>query len=251
MDSRYYELLRNASQEDFYEAVNSPEHELYDVVWDLFETVVIEPAEAFDSEFGNRNQFRYSISSSLTLEFFPDSAYFERRYEPNPYRDGSDAAGVHLKFSILPGMSCLFSVGLQIWGRAERLAFRKLWKDHRELVKDLLVRAKPMVEKRIPSPAMEHAPTLEGMLDSYFTVRDAENFIEFRYPFAQFDESEAAQNFMVYMSLLYQAIRNYCQYRDHRLEQLVDLLNDFYSGHLPELPLPLPCVEMVLTSDPD
>ncbi len=70
MDNHYYEVLRNASQEDFYQAVNNPEDELYDIVWDLFETAVIEPGEIFDTDFRNQNQFRYSINSGVTLEFF-------------------------------------------------------------------------------------------------------------------------------------------------------------------------------------
>ncbi len=249
MDRHYYEILRSATQEDFYEAINSPEHELYDVLWDLFETVVIEPAELFDSEFGSRNQFRYSINSAVTLEFFPDSSYFEKRFEPNPYRDGSDAAGIHLKFSIQPEMSCLFSVGLQIWGRAERLAFKKLWKEHRSLLADLLHRAKPMVEKRIPFPAMDFSASLEEMLDNYFAVRDSENFIELQYPFAQFDQSELAQNFMIYMGLIYHSIRDYCQSHDSSPEKLHRRVRDFYSSGLPDLPPPLPCVEMAITSD--
>ena len=50
MDSRYYDLLRQASQEEFYQAINNPEGELHNILWDLFETVVIEPAELFDTE---------------------------------------------------------------------------------------------------------------------------------------------------------------------------------------------------------
>ncbi len=249
MERHYYELLRNASQEDYYEAINSPDHELYDILWDLFETVVIEPAEVFDTDFGSRNQFRYSINSTVTLEFFPDAPYFEKRFEANPYRDGSDAAGIHLKFSIFPDRSCLFAVGLQIWGRPERLAFKKLWKENRKLFNDLLRRAKPMIEKRIPFPAMDYSANLEEMLDNYFAVRDSENFIELQYPFAQFDEAELAQNFMVYMGLLYHSIRDHCQRQEQSAERMHERLREFYSGSPPDLPPPLPCVDLAITSD--
>ena len=249
MERRYYEILRNATQEEYYEAINSPDHELYDVLWDLFETVVIEPAEVFDPDFNNHNQFRYSINSEVTLEFFPDSDYFAKRFEPNPYRDGTDAAGIHLKFSILPERSCLFSVGLQIWGRSERLAFKKLWKQHRPLLRDLLRRSKPMVSKRIPFPAMDYSSNLDEMLDNYFAVRDSENFLELQYAFAQLDETESAYNYMVYMGLLYHAIRAHCQDRENRVEQLAQRLREFFAGPLPDLAHPLPSVEMTITSD--
>lgn len=249
MERRYYEILRSAGQEEYYEAINSPDHELYDVLWDLFETVVIEPAEVFDADFNNHNQFRYSINSRVVLEFFPDSEYFSQRFEPNPYRDGADAAGIHLKFSIFPERSCLFAVGLQIWGRSERLAFKKLWKQHRSLIGDLLQRSKPMVSKRIPFPAMDYSSSLEEMLDNYFAVRDSENFLELQYPFAQLDETESAQNFMIYMGMLYHSIRSHCQDRENRIESLSERLREFFSGQLPDLAPPLPCVEMTITSD--
>ena len=251
MDQHYYDQLRSASQEEFYEAINSPEHELYDILWDLFETVVIEPSEVYDPDFGNHNQFRYSIGNSVTMEFFPDSAYFERRLESNPYRDGGDAAGIHLRFTIQPQMSCLFSVSFQIWGRPERLAFKKLWKGHRNLVLNILRKAKPMVGKRIPFPAMDFAGSLEEMLDNYFAVRDSESFLEFQYPFAQFDETDFAQDFMIYMGLLYHAIREQCQHRRNEPEGLHNCMRGFYSGHLPELPPPLPSVELVIPSGID
>jgi hypothetical protein len=250
MDNHYYQLLRTATQEEYYEAINDPEHDLYDVVWDLFESVVIEPGEIFDPDFGNKNQFRYSIGPSVTLEFFPDSSYFEKRFESNPYRDDSDPAGIHLQFSVLPEMSCLFSVGLQVWGRPERQALRRLWQDHRGLLLDLLERSKPMVEKKVDGGAtLDCARTLGEMLDRYFSVKDPENFIEFRYPFAQFDETDLAQNFMTYMALIYYAIRGACQRRGSDPESLFGRLQEFYSGHLPKLPPPLPCVEMVFSSD--
>ncbi len=249
MDRHYYEILRSAGQEDYYEAINSPDHELYDVLWELFETVVIEPAEIFDGEFGKRNQFRYSINSAVTMEFFPESSYFEKRIESNPYKDGSDAAGIHLKFSILPEMSCLFSVGFCIWGRPERLAFRRLWREQRAMLVDVFERAKPMVQKRIPFPAMDFSGSLEEMLDNYFAVRDSENFIELQYPFAQFDQTDHAQTFMVYMALLYHCIRDHCQNRSASSKDLAIRMAGYFSGRLPDLPPPLPCVGLAITSD--
>lgn len=249
MDSHYYDQLRTATQDEFYEAVNDPDHELYDILWDVFESVVIEPAEIFDEEFGSRNQFRYSIDSEVTMEFFPDSSYFEKRLGPSPYKDGSDAAGIHLKFSVLPDMSCLFSVSLQIWGKPERQAFRRLWREHRGLLSQILGQAQPMIEKRLPNSGMDFASSVEEMLDNYFGVRDSENFLEFRYPFAQFDETDQAQNFMTYMALIYHSIRGLCETRNSNLAQHYARLEEFFSGYLPKLPPPLPCVELAFSSD--
>lgn len=249
MDSRYYQLLRSATQEELHQAITDPEDELYDIIWDLFETVVIEPAEIFDVDFRDRNQFRYSIDAGATLEFFPDPSFFQKRIEPNPYQDESDAAGIHLKFSILPYKSCLFSVGFQIWGWSERLAFKKLWRQHRRLLSELFRRAKPMVFTLLPFPPVEHAGSLDEMLDHYFQIRDPENFIALQYSFAQTDESDVAQNFMVTMNLLYHSIRDYCQKKEDSLVYWYGELRDFYSGHLPDLPPPLPCVELAIVSD--
>ncbi len=249
MDSRYYEILRQASQEDLYNSINDPEDELYDIIWDLFEKVVIEPAEIFDSDFRDRNQFRYSINSRTTLEFFPDPEYFRKRLEPNPYKDDSDAAGIHLKFSLLPDMSCLFSVGFQVWGSAERKAFKKMWRRHRELLLDLFKRSKPMISTKIHYAAVEYSRNLREMLDNYFMIKDAENFLALDYSFAEADESDIAQSFMVTMSLLYYAIRDYCQSKEDTLPHWFNQLKEFYSGHIPELPAPLPCVELTIPTD--
>ncbi|MDA2938184.1 hypothetical protein MYX75_07985 [Acidobacteria bacterium AH-259-A15] len=249
MDSRYYEILRNASQEDFYRAINNPDEELYDVLWDLFETVVIEPAEIFASDFQDQNQFRYRIDAGVVLEFFPDASYFQKRDEPDPYKDNCDAAGIHLKLVIQPYMSCLFSVGFQVWGRSERLAFKKLWRQHRDLLANILHRAKPMVFTAVPFPAVDHASDLEEMLDNYFSVRDPENFIELQYPFARFDDTVSAQDFMVYMTALYHSIRDYCQKKKNVLEYWTGRMKEFYSGRSPDLPAPLPCVEVTIKTD--
>ena len=249
MDSRYYEILRQATQEDFFSAINDPEDEMYDIVWDLFETVVIEPAEIFDKEFREQNQFRYSINSGVTLEFFPEASYFERRIEPNPFKDDSDPAGIHLKFALMPEMSCLFSASFQVWGAAERTALKKLWRQHRKLLSDLFRRVKPMVFTLVPQPGIELAANLEELLDNYFAVRDSENFIAFQYSFAQTDEAELAQNFMVTMALVYQSIKDLCLNKVDHLGYWFAFMRDFYSGHLPELPAPLPCVELVISSD--
>ncbi|HLU99918.1 MAG TPA: hypothetical protein VKZ59_01540 [Acidobacteriota bacterium] len=249
MDTRYYQILRQSSQEDFYNAINDPEDELYDIIWDLFETTVIEAAEIFDVDFRDRNQFRYSIGSGMTLEFFPDAAYFERRIEPNPYSDDSDAAGIHLKLSISPHKSCLFSVGLQIWGASERQALKKLWRKHRKVLVDLFRRSKPMISTRTPYPSVQHTETVEEMLDNYFSLRDPENFIALSYSFAQADEAETAQNFMAVMAMLYHSVKDSCQNREDMLEYWLAQLKDFYSGHFPELPASLPCVEITIGSD--
>ncbi len=249
MEMQYYQSLRRASREDFYEAINSPDHELYEVLWDLFETVVIEPAEVFDSDFGKRNEYRSSIGSVVTLEFFPSASYFRARSENNPYLDGGEPAGIHLRLSVHPEMSCLFSVALRVWGRAERNAFGQLWKRHRTFLARVIENAKPMVRKRITFPAMDHASSLSEMMDNYFAVRDAENFLELRYPFAQFDESDAAQNFMIYMSLIYHLIRDRCQNRRSRTARHRATLCEFFAGRLPDLQPPLPCVELAIATD--
>ena len=98
-----------------------------------------------------------------------------------------------MQFSILPCMSCLFSVGFRVWGRPERIAFKRLWQQHRGLLSDTFRRSKPMVFTAAPFPSVDYASTLEDMLDNYFSVRDAEHFIELQYPFAQFDEIDNVQ----------------------------------------------------------
>ena len=101
--------------------------------------------KSLTATFENRISSAYSINSSVTLEFFPCPAYFQERIEPDPYRDDADAAGVHLKFCILPYMSCLFSVGFQIWGHSERDALKQIWRQHRGLLQDVLQKSKPMI----------------------------------------------------------------------------------------------------------
>lgn len=251
MDERFYSVFRQATQEELYQAVRDPENELYDIVWDLFETVVIEPAELFDPDFREENQFRYHISGRATLEFFPCEGYFEKRIEPNPFRDEADPAGIHLKFSLLPDMSCLFSTGFQVWGAPERQALKKLWFKHRSSLCDLFRKNRPMISTLIPFPAVEYASSLEEMLDNYFQVRDPENFLSFNYAFARTDEADVAQNFMVTMAMLYYAVRDYCLDKEDRLRHWHQKLRDFYSGHLPELPAPLPCVPLTISKDAD
>ena len=73
MDDRYYEILRSSSQEELFHAINNPEAELYEILWGLFETAVIEPAEIFNGDFRSQNQFRYSLGEGAILEFFPGS----------------------------------------------------------------------------------------------------------------------------------------------------------------------------------
>ncbi len=251
MDARYYRILRRATQEEFYSSINDPDDELYDILWDLFERLVIEPGEIFDPDFSDNNQFRYSINSSATLEFFPDSRYFQKRIDPNPYEDDSDAAGIHLQFSILPTMSCLFSVGLQIWGAAERQAFRNLWVSHRRVLSSLFRRSKPMVAHRLPRAAVDCSRSLDALLDNYFSIRDPESFLSLHYSFAQTDETDTAQSFMVTMALLYHSIRSYCQDKSDSFEECYRYMKKFYCGHIPELPVPLPCVEVAIATDAD
>ncbi|HXK61866.1 MAG TPA: hypothetical protein PLP42_18415 [Acidobacteriota bacterium] len=245
MHTRYYEMLRGCSQDDFYQALNDPEHELYEIVWDAFETVVIDPAEIYDPDFREVNQFRYRIGeSSATLEFFPNQTYFMGRPGPDPYRDNSDSAGIHLKFSILPNMTCLFCASLGIWGYSERESFRKLWFRHRNLLSGLFRRAKPIVFTSILFPDVEYAPSLEKMLDCYFSVRDPNNLIELQYSFPQLEDSGEAQNFMAYMALLYHMIRSMVDSGKDMTMTWISRLNEFYAGHLPDVPPPLPCVAL-------
>lgn len=246
MDDRYYEILRFSSQDEYYNAINDPEDELYDLLWDLFEKLVIEPAEVFDPDFRENNQFRYSIDSEVILEFFPEEEYFRKRVEPNPYRDESDAAGIHLQFALHPSMSCLFSVAFQVWGSSERQAIKSLWRSNRATLTALLHRCKPMVSNSLPYPALDHAESIEEMLDNYFMVKDPENFLAFNYPFAQVDEVESAQNFMVSMALLYHVIREYCQNREDFFDRYCGYVKQYFSGRVPELRAPLPCVEITL-----
>lgn len=249
MQRRYYDIIRSASQDDFYQAINEPEHELYDLLWGAFDSVIIEPAEIFDPDFRDLNQFRYRIDEAcVTMEFFPNEAYFIGRGEPDPFRDDVDAAGVHLKFSILPQMSCLFCVSLGVWGRPERAAFQKLWFRHRTLLSGIFHRAKPMIFTSILFPAVEYASSLEDMLDSYFQLHDPNNLIELQYSFPQIDESGEAQNFMTYMALLYHMIRSYAHSDKDLTTMWLSHLNEFYSGHLPDLPPPLPCVALATDS---
>ena len=56
---------------------------------------------------------------------------------------------------------------------------------------------------------------------------------------------------MIYMGLLYHTIREQCQQRRSEPEGLHNCMRDFYSGHLPELPPPLPSVELVIPSGID
>ncbi|GAB4118030.1 MAG: hypothetical protein Kow001_18040 [Acidobacteriota bacterium] len=249
MDARFYRLLRDATAEEFYNAINDPEDILYDVVWDLFEKVVIEPGEVFDEGFRDRNQFRFSIDSEVVMEFFPEADYFGNRVECNPYRDDGDAAGVHLRLCVQPGMSCLFSVAFVVWGPAERQALQNLWYHHRDLLSVALGRVKPMVACRIPYPAVEHAATLQEMLDNYFLVSDSEQFLAFQYPFPQVENSDDAQVFMTTMSMLYHAVRALSDSGQDRLEELYERLLHHHAGHLPDLPSPLPCVEMPIATD--
>jgi hypothetical protein len=245
MHSRYYDMLRNASQDDFYLAITDPEHELYDIVWSGFENTVIEPAEIYDPDFRDLNQFRYRIGeSSVTLEFFPNETYFIGREEPDPYRDNSDAAGIHLKLSVLPQMSCLFCVSLGVWGRVEREAFQGLWFRHRTLLSGLLRRAKPIIFTSILFPQVEYAACLDDMLDTYFRLRDPNNLIELQYSFPRLDDAEEAQNFMSYMALLYHMIRSSAHSEKDLTMVWLSRLNEFYEGHLPDLPPPLPCVAL-------
>ena len=243
MNRSFYDTLRRASQQELYGAINDPEDELYDLVWDLFESVVIEPAEVFDPDFRDLNQFRYRITSTVaTLEFFPDRTYFADRQEPNPYKDDSDAAGLHLKLSIMPAMTCLFSVGLGIWGKTERLAFKGLWTKHRRTLVELFGRAKPILFTSFFFPQVEHASSVEEMLDFYFRQDDPQNSIELVYSFPDMDETSDPQNFMVYMGMLYHMLRTFRYPATDMSKVWLTRLHDFYSGYLPDLPAPLPCV---------
>lgn len=249
MDARFYRLLREASAEEFYNAINDPEDSLYDVIWDLFEKVVIEPGEVFDDDFRDHNQFRFSIDSEVVMEFFPDAGYFASRADSNPYHDDAEAAGIHLRLRLQPDMSCLFSAEFLVWGTAERQAFQNLWYAHRDLLSLSLERVKPMVSCLMPFPSVEHASTLEELLDNYFLVRDSEHFLSMQYPFPQIEDSDTAQAFMTTMSMLYHAIRETCAKGPEALPELHLQLVRHHAGRLPDLPSPLPCVAMPIVTD--
>ncbi|UCF36202.1 MAG: hypothetical protein JSU96_15450 [Acidobacteriota bacterium] len=249
MDSHYYQVLRSADQDDFYSAINDPEDGLYDVLWDLFDALVIEPAEVFDPEFRENNQFRFNIAGNTVLEFFPQREYFLKRVGPDPFVDDADSAGIHLQFLIQPTMSCLFSVGFVVWGSAERQAFRSLWRTHRALFSRFLGRTKPMLSTKMRFPGIEHASGIEAMLQQYFSVRDPKSFICFQYPFPSEKEADTAQAFMVVMAFLYHVIRAKCQDREDRTLIEYEAMRAYFSGSIPELPAPLPSVELVIAED--
>ena len=249
MDNRYYDLLRRTDQKGFYDSINNSENELYDLLWDLFEKVVIESAEIYDLDFRENNQFRYTIEHSATLEFFPDNGYFRKRVGPNPFRDDSEEAGIHLQFSILPQMSCLFAVSFQIWGAPERRAFKKLWEKHRQRISTLFSKIKPMVGSGESHVPLIHFASIDDLLDCYFEQKDERNFLGLSYPFAETEETDSAQDFMVIMALFYHSIKDYCLDRIDNFDQWYSEVNRFYAGHVPELPFPLPCVELTIATD--
>jgi hypothetical protein len=249
MDNLYYDLLRQADQDRFYNAINNSDDDLYDLLWDLFEKVVIESGEIYDLDFRENNQFRYTIEQSATLEFFPESGYFRKRVGANPFRNDSEEAGIHLQFSILPQMSCLFVVSFQIWGAPEKRAFRFLWKHHRQRIATLLDKVKPMIETGSPSSALLHTVSIADFLDSYFQQKDDLNYLRLSYPFAEAEETDSAQDFMVIMALLYHAVRDYCLDKTDTVPIWYEETAQFYSNHIPELPAPLPCVELAIATD--
>jgi len=249
MDKQYYDRLRRTDQEGYFDSINNPKNELYDLLWDLFEKVVIEPAEVFDQDFRDNNQFRYTIEQSVTLEFFPDDGYFRKRVGPNPFRDDSEEAGIHLQFSILPQMSCLFSVQFLIWGAPERKSFRTLWKNRRHRISTLLGKIKPMIEAGDSSTPLIHSASIEDLLDHYFEQKDSRSYLIFSYPFAEIEETDSAQDFMVIMAFFYHCIKDYSLDRIDNFDRLYEEADRFYAGHIPELPHPLPCVELAIAAD--
>ena len=96
---------------------------------------------------------------------------------------------------------------------------------------------------------MEYANGFEEILDTYFVARDPENFIEFKYPFVQLDETVSAQTFMTYMGLLYHAIKGQCRHHQIDPSELYNTLRDFHAGQLPELTYSLPNVELTVPSE--
>lgn len=58
-----------------------------------------------------------------------------------------------------------------------------------------------MIFAAVPFWAVDHANNLEELPDNYFASTDPENLIELQYSFAQLDDPEPAQNFMIYMAL--------------------------------------------------
>ena len=96
---------------------------------------------------------------------------------------------------------------------------------------------------------MEHASSIGVALDNYLSLNDADNFLHFRYPFPNTDAADAAQNFMVTMAMIYHAVVDYCISKNDTLEDLSQIVYDFYSGRIPELPPPLPCVDLGIVAD--
>ncbi len=54
---------------------------------------------------------------------------------------------------------------------------------------------------------------------------------------------------MIYMSLIYQLIRDRCQTQRSLAEKHRATLHEFFAGRLPDVPPPLPCVELAIATD--
>jgi hypothetical protein len=249
MNELYYTILRAASSDRFHDAINNRKDELYEVVWDLFETVVIEPAELFEPDFRDQNQFCYRVGNNgAALAFSPVRETASEDGEADQGGAAPEASGIRLELSILPHMSCLFSVSLQVAGIRERDAFRSIWRAHRAEVGRLLHLAKPMVSTARSYAPLEHAGTLDHLLDVYFRLPSTDNWIELRYPFVDAEQTETAQNFTVYAALLYHTIRDQCWSGVDQMGYWLARTMDHFSGRLPELPPPFPCVDLTLTA---
>lgn len=249
MDWRYYEMLRCSGSDEFDSAINDPEDELYGIVWGLFERLVIDPAEIIKAGFCGENRFRYSISSEPILEFIPEDAYFTKRLAPAPADEESGPAGIHLQFVMLPRFSCLFSVRLAIWGAEEHRALKYLWQRHRHPFTTLLRRIKPVICVDPGLSRIRNAESVDHLLDLYFSLKDGSHHIEFQYPFASTDDADDAQNFMIAAAVIYESVRGYVENRSDSFKRNLAVVRDFYSGHFPQIPPPLPCVDLAVATD--
>jgi|GEM_PF-1859553 hypothetical protein len=251
MDLHVYRALRAAQPSDLLRAVNDPEEDLYEVVWNLFDELVVEPAEVFDTDFGEKNQFRLVANRHFVMEFLPHAVYYSRRFLLNPVETASEQGGLQLQLQVFPSHSCLFSVGLQIWGPDELGAFVTLWTRHRRLLRLLLDKVKPTIFHWLPGAAVDHADNLEQLIENCLNTPNPENYLAFRYAFARADEDEAPQDFMMVMSLLYFSLRSVVEDEGDILLDGFDRLKGFYRSRLPDLPPPLPCVEITINQDAD
>lgn len=249
MDLHLYRSLRSSGASDLHQGVNDPEHPFYEVLWELFEELVVEPAEVFDSEFSESNQFRFAGIQELVMEFLPGPEYYRSTGRPNPVELASDRGGLHLQLHVAPSRSCLFSVGFVLSDHREVEAFRRLWEPHRRLIRLLLHKARPTITHRLPAALVNHARTVEELLDNCLGYAERSPFLALQYPFARADDSEAPADFMVFMAMFYLSVRSLVEDGEDIVLDCFHRLKSFYGSRLPSLPPPLPFVELTISKD--